>query len=319
MTILTKPFSEKKDKLDVPLVQEDTPYVDPSAPQTDVESQNVHRRIIILPGHARHVSSSTILCLLIVALAVVGVGIIGGKILYNEYLSVTRRMQDPYAKSDGWVRIPINSDYDLTEEVDDDNSLNVMNDEDPMKQWNDNEEWRRILTRKFFQENFQIDPTNKYEKIDVPDFNNGRSGRFIHDFNTNYTGIIDVTASRCFIMPLNRGNVLPPSSLFDLVHKIWDGYYKVDTKVVRETMRVVTPPITDTSEIGEYITSECQDMPIYRLEKYVGGVTKRSARPEAQIKFGQFAGKGILELDIVNLDTVLDYEKENRAVRDIKN
>lgn len=28
MTILTKPFSEKKDKLDVPLVQEDTPYVD---------------------------------------------------------------------------------------------------------------------------------------------------------------------------------------------------------------------------------------------------------------------------------------------------
>lgn len=61
---------------------------------------------------------------------------------------------------------------------------------------NDNEEWRRILTRKFFQENFQIDPTNKYEKIDVPDFNNGRSGRFIHDFNTNYTGIIDVTGWR---------------------------------------------------------------------------------------------------------------------------
>lgn len=48
-------------------------------------------------------------------------------------------------------------------------------------------------------------------------------------------------------------------------------------------------------------------------------VTKRSARPEAQIKFGQFAGKGILELDIVNLDTLLDYEKENRVVRNIKN
>lgn len=82
---------------------------------------------------------------------------------------------------------------------------------------------------------------------------------------------LSISASRCFIMPLNRGNVLPPSSLYDLVHKIWDGYYKVDTKVVRETMRVVTPPITNTSEIGEYIASECQDMPIYRLEKYVGG------------------------------------------------
>lgn len=73
------------------------------------------------------------------------------------------------------------------------------------------------------------------------------------------------------MMPLNRRNVLPPSSLFDLVHKMWDGYYKVNTEVVRETMRVVTPPITDTSDIGQYIVSECQNMPIYKLEKYVGG------------------------------------------------
>lgn len=72
-------------------------------------------------------------------------------------------------------------------------------------------------------------------------------------------------------MPLNRGNVLPPNNLIDLVNKMWDGYYKVDTKVIRETMRVVTPPVSDTTDIGQYIASECEDMPIYRLEKYVGG------------------------------------------------
>lgn len=61
-----------------------------------------------------------------------------------------------------------------------------------------NDDWKRILNRNFFQENFEIDAANKYEKIDVPDFRNGRNGRFIHDFNTNYTGIIDVTGSRHF-------------------------------------------------------------------------------------------------------------------------
>lgn len=49
------------------------------------------------------------------------------------------------------------------------------------------------FNRNFFEENYEIDTDNQYEKINVPDFRNGRSGRFIHDFNTNYTGIIDVT------------------------------------------------------------------------------------------------------------------------------
>lgn len=309
MTVLTKPFSEKKDKL-VPLVEDENPSAPPSG---DIEAQNGHRRVIIFPAQARRVSSSTILCLLLIALAGVSVGIIGGKILYNEYLSVTRRMpmQGTYQRSEGWVKIPVpplDDDYD---DDDDDISSKMSNDQD-LKKWDENEDWKRILNRNFFQENFEIDADNKYEKIDVPDFRNGRNGRFIHDFNTNYTGIIDVTGQRCFVMPLNRGNVLPPSSLFDLVHKMWDGYYKVDTKVVRETMRVITPPITDTTDIGVYIATECENMPIYKLEKYVSGVVKRSANPNSEAKFGQFAGKGILEFDIVNMDDVLAYEKEQK-------
>lgn len=45
------------------------------------------------------------------------------------------------------------------------------------------------------------------------------------------------------------------------------GYYEVDTAIVRETMKVVTPPITDLSVVGTYIARECQDLPTYMLKK----------------------------------------------------
>lgn len=41
----------------------------------------------------------------------------------------------------------------------------------------------------------------------------------------NKTGIIDVDGRRCFVMPLNRSQVLPPRDLIDLVRKMWDGLY----------------------------------------------------------------------------------------------
>lgn len=36
-------------------------------------------------------------------------------------------------------------------------------------------------------------------------------------------------------------------------------------------MRVIIPPISDTKSIGGYIANECEGLPIYKLEKYVGG------------------------------------------------
>ena len=50
---------------------------------------------------------------------------------------------------------------------------------------------------------------------------------------------------------------------------MWDGYYEVDTDVVRETMRVVTPAITDYKTVGYYISRECSGVPTYMLEKVV--------------------------------------------------
>ncbi|KAF7280535.1 uncharacterized protein LOC143193354 [Rhynchophorus ferrugineus] len=304
MTILTKSFSEKKDKLVVPLVENEQPPTVTASP-VDVEGQVFQaKRIIIFPSQARRVSSA-ILCLLIIALVGVSVGIIGGKILYNEYISVTKRiLQASPQQSEGLIKIPLASsdDYD---------TLFEYQNKQALQKWDDQMDLNYTFNRNFFEENYEIDTENQYEKINVPDFRNGRSGRFIHDFNTNYTGIIDVTDHRCFVMPLNRTNVLPPRSLIDLVQKMWEGYYKVNTAVVRETMRVVGPPVSDFTEIGSYIASECSDMPIYKLEKYVGGVVKRAVT-DPENNFGHFAGNGILEFDIINMNEAIAYEQEQK-------
>lgn len=128
------------------------------------------------------------------------------------------------------------------------------------------------IMQSYFRENVELDiDQEKYEKIDVPDFRGTRSGRFIHDFNTNTTAIIDLTGKRCFVMPLNRTNILPPRNLYDLIEKMYGGYYKVNTETVRESMRVITPPLKSLANIGPYIESECKGKPVYKLEKYVEG------------------------------------------------
>lgn len=306
MTIITKPISEKKsEKLIVPLVDNEH---NPNAPaKDDVEAQSPESvRMVILPARVRRVSTTTTLCLLLTALIVVGIGIIGGTYLYQQYLRSQLRFK-------GWCTIPYNEGSRAAMFVSpnlDGNSLTDFRDFKTDENTSFNE------MGDFLQEQFELDlEKESYEKIDVPDFRDGRSGRFIHDFNTNMTGIIDVTGKRCFVMPLNRHVVLPPRSLFDLIHKMWDGYYKVNTEVVRETMHVSTPPLTkdDLKTVGNYISRECDGLPVYKLEKYVGGVVKRSAELPDEAKFAQFAGTSIIEFDIVNLGDVRAFEEASQA------
>ena len=84
--------------------------------------------------------------------------------------------------------------------------------------------------------------------------------------NQNKTGIVDVDGKRCFVMPLNRQRVLPPQDMLDLLKKMYHGYYEVDTQIVRETMKVITPPISDLTTVGAYIARECNNMTIYLLQ-----------------------------------------------------
>nr|CAD7570319.1 unnamed protein product [Timema californicum] len=309
MTIITKPITDKKsDKLEEPLVENE--HLQPLPTKVDIEATaEPEPQYLVLRTRARRVTTATTVCLFLTALLVMTIGIIGGVYLYRQFARAQMH------RFRGWCSIP----YDGTKATLYSEQRNAQGQHHDSA-WADSNMFKasygprsslsnsgnldeinldKNIPPEFFEEKFEIDLENEnFEKIDVPDFRDGRRGRFIHDFNSNKTGIIDLDGQRCFVMPLNRNRVLPPRSLFDLIKKMWDGYYEVNTDVVRETMRVVTPAITDFKNVGYYITRECRDAPTYLLEKVVTGVYKRSV-PDAT--FAVFAGDKIFQVDIVNM------------------
>lgn len=166
----------------------------------------------------------------------------------------------------------------------------------------------------FFYEEFDLDLNDEsYSKITVPDFRDGRQGRFIHDFKINQSSIIDSDAKRCFIYPLDSENVIKPRSLFDLIIKMQSGFYDIDTDVVRKNMRVVLPEVSDMSDVSKMVQTECQDMKIYKLEQIVSGVYKREISELTEnAKFAEYSGKNIVELNLINLEAIENFEKANK-------
>lgn len=118
-----------------------------------------------------------------------------------------------------------------------------------------------------FEQEVEMDDSFDYEKILVPTIGDTRKATILHDFNINYTAIIDKEQGFCFLLPLNRSLVLPPKDFWDLLLKLKNGYYVPDTNVVRERYRVVTPAIRDFSDYGVYIAEECRVFDTYKLAK----------------------------------------------------
>lgn len=316
MTIVTKPLTSEKKPQAGGLNGE---FVQPLVKSSDLEkgipppkaaNGGLNERYhYILRTRAHRVSSATTLCLLITALFVMTIGLFGGIYVY-------RQMTRPrYQKL--WCNVPYlnngNSNDDMLAEQlfsisnsDDTNGLRRI-DNDGLSYFFGDESMRSDA-EKFFRENFQLDVENDIvAKVEVPDFKNGRMGRFIHEFDSNKTAIVDQSTGRCFIMPLDREKVLPPKTMFDMIQKMSSGYYSVNTKRVRETMRVVQPPMDDLSDLGEYIRQECMDKIAYRLEKSTQRIVKRSVvAKEGQVKgskpFSETVGYYTIEYDIENLD-----------------
>lgn len=174
-----------------------------------------------------------------------------------------------------------------------------------------------------FKEEFDLDMDEDVAKISVPDFRDGRFGRFLHDFKNNQTAIIDESSKRCFVMPLDRDAILPPQSLADLFQKMLQGYYNINTTAIRKNMRVVLPALDDMTDVSPKVQSACEDMGIYRLENFSSGGTsqmplklisshskycfifisvfKRSIDLTHDGKFAEFSGKGLIEYNIENI------------------
>lgn len=78
------------------------------------------------------------------------------------------------------------------------------------------------INEKFFKEEIEIqdDDSDSYADITIPNFKDGRRGQFIHDFVNNLTTIVDQTARRCFVYPLDYTTTLPPKSLGEVMVKM---------------------------------------------------------------------------------------------------
>ncbi|XP_033201752.1 uncharacterized protein LOC117163520 [Bombus vancouverensis nearcticus] len=333
MTIITKAITEKKEQ---PLfIAENSAEND----KRDVEAQclksDVGGRYFVSRRSIYRIHVTATFLLFIVAFMILLIGVIGGLYIYRQYA----RTQMHKIKT-GWYSIPYDKSSKtpytkdvLQEGLIADSNMVVQGFRRPagqeamdfikaielnlskqdMTKFTEQETMDMIRnisnTRSFFKERFEIDLENEhYEKIDVPNFRGGRQGRFVHDFNINKSGIIDIDGQRCFVMPLDRQAILPPRNMYDLLRKMYNGYYEVDTEIVRRTMKVVTPPISDFSVLGTYIAHECQDFSTYMLTKVNSNVVKRSISNGV---FGQFAGKNIIEFDILNLEDINAYNEES--------
>lgn len=311
MTIITKPISEKKiDKLDQPLVVSiHTEYPTggngdyPSAPEGSVSGSDPN---LFVPRtcytRTRRASSATTVCLFLTALMVMSFGVLSGIYLYRQFaLAQMHRYR-------GRCRIPFEEvtnsaifQQEETKSLDDLNMLQKLSQAISNRFENQN-----LEDGKYFDESYIMD--DNHEKL-TTSFQSGKHNSFIYDFNSNETGIIDLDTNRCFVMPLDRAHVLPPKNLNDLLMKMRSGYYELDFSILRQSMRVVTPAVSDRSKLGMYIQRDCQKFPIYKLEKIEESkVQKRSAEIEEDV-FTVFNGK-TTQFKLVNLREVEAYEKK---------
>lgn len=323
MTILTKPFGDAKkpEKTILPLVGGSGVPVAPTAPSDTGRDEESAASSIILIRRARRFSSATTYILFLIALLVTSLGIIAGVFYYRQYAHSRNHLrfhgfcQIPYDSSN----MNVNQMYYMNSMLHDDNVemdspiQRLRQIEDLLKPLqNDYNEMEKPLgdteaeVTNFFKEEFELGLSDEenYSKINVPVFHGQRQGRFLHDFKFNQSGIIDKDNGRCFLMPLDRETVLPPKTLRDLIEKMWNGYYNINTSTIRKNMRVITPELTDLSDVSPRITNECEDMKIYRLEKLVSGVFKRSADLHQHAKYAEFGGNYITEIDIQNLEDI---------------
>uniref|UniRef100_A0A182Q5W9 Integral membrane protein 2 n=1 Tax=Anopheles farauti TaxID=69004 RepID=A0A182Q5W9_9DIPT len=318
MVVIAKSSAKKGEKSILPLVHPQTETA-PSAPADDGNNSTASNIILLRRG--RQLKPATATILLLVALLGFSIGTIGGLFYYRQYAQARNHM-----RYHGFCRIP----YDASNFESLYRSMNADRDMEILRQLNvfqipkaldqeaasdDSQSTENGVNGgaadsagdEFFREEFELGLSDEenYSKIDVPVFRGQRPARFLHDFTFNQSGIIDTAARRCFVMPLDHETVLPPQSMRDLIQKMQMGYYNIDTSVLKKTMRVVMPELTDFTDVSPRITKECSDMKIYQLEKVVSGVYKRSTDIQERAKFAEFGGNHISLIDIANLD-VLD-------------
>lgn len=131
---------------------------------------------------------------------------------------------------------------------------------------------------------------DQVERIHMPSFKDFRDTMILHDFQKNYTAIVDYDKRSCYIMKLDRVKVTPPKDWIDLIQKFATGYYMPRADVLRKQYRVTLPALKDISFLGRYIEKECLYFQTYTMEKMVGDhfIAKRDVRGLSNARYSYY-------------------------------
>lgn len=120
-----------------------------------------------------------------------------------------------------------------------------------------------------FTEQFAIDAVREMWATlttpHIPDIRNGHAARFILDFNTNLTAIMDLENSECYLMELNRTAMQVPDDLMTFLYLMQKQEFPMSPEVIERNYLVDPFVVTDFSNVGPYITNQCAGMPTFWL------------------------------------------------------
>ncbi|XP_064638678.1 integral membrane protein 2B-like [Lineus longissimus] len=251
----------------------DTKYVAPPAVPDGVSESDANAANVYIARRRRSRMTNT--CILLGVLLILGIGIAGGIYLYKHFVRGSYTAWCGVKYTDQFQREATKGGY----------------------------------SDAFMEEHVEIDRDGNYEKIEVPKFDICSDAVILHDFFKNLTAVIDRDRNRCFVMPLNRTEVIPPTDFWDLITKMRSGYYMPSSSLVRHHYKVMQPPVQDLTDFGPYIRAECRAYDTYRLKKmrrhtfrfgrkfHRSGRHRRSAGAEC-IDYQNYAGKNMALYDI---------------------
>ena len=99
------------------------------------------------------------------------------------------------------------------------------------------------------------------------------SGMYLHDFTANLTVIIE--SSRCFVMAMDRKEIAPPRTFFDLILNWERNGYQLNLNEIQHDMQIVLPELNSDEVFKEYgmiIGSFCKNKKVYKLEPVPEGM-----------------------------------------------
>nr|XP_011414788.2 integral membrane protein 2B isoform X2 [Crassostrea gigas] len=284
--------NEKKDILEQKLL---------AAVVADSEVPDTHVEVDVAPPPRRHSRAWLNLFLILVAILVLAAGITGGVLLY-------KRLSHKIIRGQCGFRADLQYDYQSTMM---DNDIRPDAPKDPYflsnqqvdQQWSKDKTEEPVLNKPHkhhrhhrpqmmhydLSEDVQV-IDDQVERIHMPSFKDFRDTMILHDFQKNYTAIVDYDKRSCYIMKLDRVKVTPPKDWIDLIQKFATGYYMPRADVLRKQYRVTLPALKDISFLGRYIEKECLYFQTYTMEKMVGDhfIAKRDVRGLSNARYSYY-------------------------------